>query len=574
MRPRTPQRATAPALLLACLVLLTVCGCGILGPKKHWTAPTLADPNGDALGSLDITVAEDEYLAAVALDAKGCCRCVDHYYRAADRSWKAIGRQLAAGRCTSTRAAQLYRSSVTGLVSSGQRFGRWQPGQGMRVKTPSGVCCVPCEFHGFSWRPEAFQRLEPVGEYESPNLTRTFQSEGLGVPLVVARECGLRDSFVHHNTPFAATVLLESKASDGPGKLVFYNPLRHATACVCRRPVPLARDPTAPFAYAHQNEDRQWLENFIRPGTPGSRDGLFMLEPYQPGKIPVVFVHGLLSEPSTWDDLANELRNRPGYNERFQWWAFEYGSGEPFLSSAEALRTQLEAVRQKHDPLGNDPTLSQIVLVGHSMGGLIAKLQVTHSSDRLWQSVATAPIESVITSPSTRAELRRSFYFSPNNGVARVVFIGTPHAGSSLARRPLGLLGSALVEVPPEAAEVHLQLVRDNPGLFRDELRNRLPTSVDLLKPGSELLAATARLCFSQRVQLHSVVGNDPGAWGAEPSDGVVNVASASLHGVRSELVVEARHNGLHHNPETVEEIARILGEHARATPELARRAR
>ncbi len=571
MRPRHPQRATAPALLLACLALPTLCGCGVLGPKKHWTAPVLADPNGDALGSLNMTVAEDEYLAAVALEAKGCCRCVDHYYRAADRSWKAIGRQLAAGRCTSARAAELYQSSVTGLVSSGQRFGRWQPGQGMRVKTTSGVCCVPCEFHGFSWRPEAFQRLEPVGDYHSPNLTNTFRSDGLGVPVVVARECGSRDPFVHSDTPFAATVLLESDEPAGPGRLVFYNPLRHATACVNRRAAPLARDPSAPFAYAHQGEDdRLWLENFIRPGASGASDGLFMLEPYQPGKIPVVFVHGLLSEPSTWSDLANELRNRPGFDQRYQWWAFQYASGEPFLASAEVLRSQLQAVRQKHDPLGQDPALSQMVLVGHSMGGLIAKLQVTHSGDQLWRSVATAPLDSVRTTPQTRDNLRRSFFFSPTDSVSRVVFIGAPHAGSSWARRPVGLLGSALVEESPETVEVHTQLVRDNPGLFRDELQSRLPTSVDLLKPESELLAATARLCFSPRVRLHSVIGNDQSAWSLEPTDGVVNVSSSSLAGVHSELVVDAPHNGLHRNPETVEEIARILGEHARVADAVA----
>lgn len=113
-----------------------------------------------------------------------------------------------------------------------------------------------------------------------------------------------------------------------------------------------------------------------------------MLEPYQRNKIPVVFTHGLLSDPFTWAEMLNELRSRPGISERYQFWAYEYPTEQPFLASAANLRSQLKLLQQSLNPGQTDTALSQMVLVGHSMGGLIAKLQITQSQDLLWRTVS------------------------------------------------------------------------------------------------------------------------------------------------------------------------------------------
>src|SRR6185437_8867600 len=111
----------------------------------------------------------------------------------------------------------------------------------------------------------------------------------------------------------------------------------------------------------------------------GSRAQLVMLAPYQPGKIPVVFVHGLLSDPTTWITLGNSLNSQPWFRERYQVWAFRYPSGVPFLISAATLRRELNAAIAASPGAAEDPAVSQMVLIGHSMGGLISKLQVTDS---------------------------------------------------------------------------------------------------------------------------------------------------------------------------------------------------
>ncbi len=406
--------------------------------------------------------------------------------------------------------------------------------------------------------------MQPCGDYESPKLSQAFRSRGLGVPLVVERQTNAPQPFTQREQAFAATAVLRSNA-DGTGALLeFYDPLRVTTVEMSGRQVALARDLTAPFAFAARNEGRQWLDNFLRPGSAGAGDGLFMIEPYQPGKIPVVFVHGLLSDPFTWVDLANELRARPDLNARFQWWGFRYATGEPFFTSAAVLRQQLVELRRKYDPAASDPALSQMVLIGHSMGGLVAKLQVTESEDRLWRAAARQPFATMVTTEETRQILAEAFFFQPSSAVKRVLFIGTPHRGSNWARRPAGRLGSALVKPSEEADQRLRQLQRDNPNLFRDELRDRFPTSIDLLEPQSPLLNATASLPFSRGVCLHSIIGTGKPSWGGEPSDGVVPVASARLVGVASEIEVDAKHEALNKDPATTVEVIRILREHLR----------
>ena len=70
-------------------------------------------------------------------------------------------------------------------------------------------------------------------------------------------------------------------------------------------------DLSAPFAYLLQDVGRDFLTSFIQPGATASRVGLFMIESYQRGKIPIVLIHGLLSDPFTWGNIANEIRARP-----------------------------------------------------------------------------------------------------------------------------------------------------------------------------------------------------------------------------------------------------------------------
>ncbi|HEX4415470.1 MAG TPA: alpha/beta hydrolase family protein, partial [Lacipirellulaceae bacterium] len=328
-------------------------------------------------------------------------------------------------------------------------------------------------------------------------------------------------------------------------------------------PLMLARDLTAPLAYAASQENDDWVVNFLRPGHDDTLDGLHMHEPFQPQKIPVVLIHGLASDPLTWSQLENDLRAQPAIFDRYQIWHFRYDTGGPFLGSAARLRQQLAMIHQVYDPARCNPNLSRIVLIGHSMGGLVAQLQVTYSGDAVWQAAATQRFDTIITDPATRADLAAAFFFQPSPDVTRVVYIATPHQGSSEATRFAGRLSSAMVEERPVAEARRQQLVRDNPNAFREEIQRRIPTSVDLLEPDSLILQSTQRLPYRQGVALNTIIGDYRWAnsWG--PSDGVVSVESASLYGGETETTVDARHTGVLRNPDTSREVTCILMRHA-----------
>jgi pimeloyl-ACP methyl ester carboxylesterase len=498
--------------------------------------------------------ADSHFQAGRRAEAAGSPACIDHYFCAATLAWP--DHSLTAA--TDNRFSGLYRSSVQLFVEAATRFGRFDRHRGVLLSSGQ---LVPTSYHGFVWQPDDFSALLPVGTYDSSTLSNRHVVCGVGVPYVVLSTNPPRHRFTDSAQPFAATAVVSPAATFGGAfALQFYDPLRmNAT----ESGLPLARDLTAPIAYAASQESDAWLENFLRPGRNDSLDGLHMREPFQPGKIPVVFVHGLASDPLAWAQLENDLRAEPTIFNRFQFWSFRYDTGDPFLTSAARLRQQLAELRQTYDPPRCDPNLSQMVLVGHSMGGLLSKMQVTYSGDAIWRSATTRTFETVVTDHETRARLAEAFFFSPSPDIKRVIYIATPHRGSVQAQRCIGRISSALVEERPESRARHAQLSRDNPGLFRPELSHRVPTSIDLLEPGSLVLQSTQCLLYGYGVSAHSIIGNDRWTIGEGPSDGVVPVSSARIAGMQSELIVDARHTQVQRHPSTVREVICILTSHA-----------
>ena len=539
------------------LVLLT--GCSLISSKGSWNNTCLTVPHVDGPVPSHLVESEVRYAEARKEEATGDPQCIDSYFETAARTW--LMHSASQGRAHH-RASQLYRSALRQLVLSASRMGRFDPQQGIELCDGT---VVPVSYNGFAWKPENVGSIVPVGDYTSEELARRYAASGVGVPLVIlARDTA---PYQKRAAPFAATALLRPRSDEDSCdfRLEFYDPVNAAsTVRLGDRSVDLARDLSAPIAYQVSQKNDSWWTDFVRPASPDEEDRLYMIEPYQPGKIPVVFVHGLLSDPLTWANLANDLRSTPEIMDRYQFWDFRYTTGNPFLTSAAELRQQLASIRKVYDPCHHDPAFSKMVLVGHSMGGIVAKLQATSSGNALWQAVAKEPLSTVITDKATRQALKRAFFFSPSADVASLIYIGTPHCGSDLANRPIGWLGSALVRETPQQKVRREQLIRDNPGLFRSNVTNHAPTSIEMLKPDSPLLAATNCLPYKPGILTHSIVGTGSWTLGEGRSDGVVAVKSSRLYGVCSEKVVYAHHEDLQRDDETIREVARILLEHLR----------
>ncbi|MBX9788533.1 MAG: alpha/beta fold hydrolase [Pirellulales bacterium] len=490
---------------------------------------------------------------------------VDLHYQAAVTAWTALN-QLCGTSHDGALASEIYHTSTARFITTAQRHGRLVPGQGVIVNAPGRCLLVPLVPHGFVWQHDDFQALFPIGHYKSEYINRQYRCEGWGVPVVVQRTCPTgcyrEEGFLPPGGMFAATALLRPCPTGGVN-LELFDPLRAKTHPELPAPRPLASDISAPAALREilNPQLANWLTPFISP-TRIRNPGLFMVEPYQPGKIPVIMVHGLASNPLSWLDLANDLRAIPGFCDHFQIWGFRYATGRPFLESAARLRSDLYRALATIDPDGCDPALGHLVLVGHSMGGLICKMQASSSQEILWSAIANRPLEAIATTEMTREQLRQLCFFDPVPNVRRVIFLATPHRGSVWARRPVGRLSSALVRPDDTQRNRHEQLERDNPGVFSPEVSERIPTSVEMLDPDSGVLRAIDSLPLNPCVTFHSVIGYGYYDLREGEGDKVVSIQSANFPCAESQIGVRAKHTQVQRQLETSQEVARILREH------------
>src|SRR5262249_7136658 len=190
--------------------------------------------------------------------------------------------------------------------------------------------------------------------------------------------------------------------------------------------------------------------------------GVNLIRPYQPVRIPVVFVHGLNSSPIFWKDTVNELSNDPLLNQRFQFWLYLYPTGAPIPGSAARLRRDLREALDVLDPGGQDPALGDMVLVGHSIGGVIIKMATQDSGTALWDSLFTRPPDELRLSPDARRALVDALLFQPEPYVRRLIFVSTPHSGAPITYRCLAQVYAFLSREVDEVHRAMREVIHNN----------------------------------------------------------------------------------------------------------------
>jgi pimeloyl-ACP methyl ester carboxylesterase len=456
-------------------------------------------------------------------------------------------------------AADLYNRGITeGLSAADGPEVVLGPGT---FELSFGVLEIAMDPSGFRWGDSRLVRFMPVADLEVPGLRNRYRRPGIGAPLAASIET------THPRTtseptlripkdlkvPVTAFVRIADPRrglADGrlQGTLELYAEDIAPALDVAGRQVPLEYEPTSSLAYGLA-ESPIWdfeIKGFLSGEYRESRDGLYMLHPYHPGRIPVVLVHGTASSPGRWAELLNELWNDPTLQERYQFWFFLYNTGNPILYSAGVLRGAVRDAVAELDPEGKDPALRRIVMIGHSQGGLLTKLMVAAK---------------LSISDETRELLRTSMFFEPVPEVKRVVFIATPHRGSFLAGRRLGQLASGLVKLPGTLAQSGRDLVERNPDKLARRSLDRLPSSVDNMDPSHHFIRTLAEIPIAEGRISHSIIPVKGEGPPAKLNDGVVEYASAHLAGAASELVVRSGHS-TQSRPETIEEVRRILHQH------------
>jgi len=524
----------------------------------------------------------DEYLeASCGMLRRGDRHAMDGYYLACQEAWNAV--QLCpASPEVSCAAGELYADALAGFLEAACRHGRLGDG-GVWVGPPGRLVKVPLAPKALPVPATAIASIEPQGQTDDKRVSRRHLRDGFGLPVVVRVDASMAGrverAFAADRQSLAATAVLRFEMPGGENVaekiagpvyrdhaaavLDLANPVEIAAVKIGTTRPHLAADLTAPLLDVLGGTPRSGIQGFLQPfGRGDTQPRLEFLEPHVPGRIPVVFIHGLASDEGTWFDMINELRTWPEFHRRFEPWVFHYPTGASFLQMSATLRRQLTAAVAGLDPQGRDPALRQLVLVGHSMGGLHAKMMVVDPGTALWDSIATVPVEAVRMPPQVRELVRRSVFFRPLPFVTRVVFVATPHRGSVLASLGVGRLASLAVREPPEMTEIHKRLVAANPGAFRPEFAREVPTTIDLLQPSSPTLQALDGLRPACWVATHSVVGDIHPSLTGGRDDCVVSVASAHTPGAQSEICVPAKHTRVHHHPLAVAELERILRRH------------
>ncbi|MFG0263360.1 MAG: hypothetical protein ACF788_13285, partial [Novipirellula sp. JB048] len=458
-------------------------------------------------------------------------------------------------------ACDLYNESLEDTLRILCREQRLEPGSTYSITTPDREFIVRTEMRG-KWKPEEFDRYEFVSDFDIETLNNRHTTYGLGVPLIAVRKPAAnedaRERYYPNGLSYAVSAMMRCLPNTNGQRagesttcvLEFFDPLEANQIEIANQWVPLETDLTTPLAYFLDSPEfrkrNHATEGLLDPDGSQERRGVYMLEPYDPNRIPVLMVHGLWSSPLTWMDMFNDLRSFPEIRERYQFWFYLYPTGQPFWISAQQLRNDLAAMRSSFDPGHRDRAIDQMVLVGHSMGGLVSRLQTMESGNDFWKIVSDHPADQLQGAPADRVKLVSTLFFKPNRSIGRVITIGTPHRGSDFSNDYTQWLARKFIKLPQMFVSTGQRLARENPDFFRDTKLLTATNAVDSLSPKSPIFPVMLRAKKSPQVKFHNIIGvlEKPSLLSSKsrPSDGVVEYASAQMDDVESEIVVDAEH--------------------------------
>jgi pimeloyl-ACP methyl ester carboxylesterase len=391
------------------------------------------------------------------------------------------------------------------------------------------------------------------------NYSSRVRRDGIGAPVLARTEAPIEKArqlfLTSDQLYYGMTAVLEFEGTKV--RLLIKDPLASDRIVIAGRSYPLAADftigPAALLAY--NRPQRLGFIRLIRPEKYAYTARLVRMQPYDPNKIPVLMTHGLQDTPATWAPLLNRLRTDPEINKRYQFWVYSYPSGYPFPYSAMLLREELDRIDKAY------PNHKKIVLIGHSMGGLVSRLMVTDANMTFWNEFFGKPPEQVPMNSEDKQLLERALIFKYRPDVSRVIFISTPHRGSIIASNWIGRIGVALVKLPIKmvklGASAGQYVVSSDPSAEKTK-KLHVPTSIDTLSPKNRFVRTMNKLPIADHIPYHSIIGDRGRGDTPNSSDGVVAYWSSHLNGAQSEKIVPSGHPA-HQNKQGMDEVDRIL---------------
>ncbi|MEO8602131.1 MAG: alpha/beta fold hydrolase [bacterium] len=472
-------------------------------------------------------------------------------------------------------AADIYNRAVTlALIESGNEHVVLQGGN---YALPFGTLEVSFDPASLTWSDRQLVDFVPTAELKVSGLRQRYRWPGIGAPLAASTVAtgGPRSKpdLVDPRLHVSVTALLrlpdarrQLAGGDVHGALELYAANTADAVSIDGRQVPLEVESSSSLAYSLAGSpwwDWELKGFFFGDLLAKEPSRLVALEPYARGRFPVVFVHGTASSPARWAEMINELSNDSRLRDCFQFWLFFYDTGNPITYSAAVLRQSLSDAVATFDPDGRDPALHDMVVIGHSQGGLLTKMTAVDTGTALYDNVFSKPLDQLVVSDATRTQMRNSLFLTPLPFVSRVVFISTPHRGAYIAGSWMAQWVASFVSLPQDILKSSAEIITGNPGAVMWTSVDDVQGSVVQMTPGNRFVKSLAAIPIAPGVKVHSIIPVSGEAPPQGQKDGVVAYNSAHIEPVESELVIYHAGHSVQDNPRAIEEVRRVLLQHA-----------
>jgi pimeloyl-ACP methyl ester carboxylesterase len=535
------------------VVALNVSGC----------APQIAVVSQRAPARFQTTSGTDQTIAQTIDRAQGSQRAqpliaLEAYANAARDSLRELDRNPA-----DKEARRCYNFAVAGIFSviRSAKLDPWT--QPLQIGANNELTLAGRKDLAKPEQNPALYDLVPTDElrYHGAYVKDDVTKDGIGAPLVAVRRLTVEQAAALFTAPaiyYGVTGLVEFEGSHCV--LSIRDPLAMESVTVAGHTYPMAANFTASLAMvlAQEKPQKLGLIRLLRPEKYAATARVARMEPYNPNKSVVLFIHGLMDTPATWVPMLNDLRADKDIRANYQFWFFSYPSGYPYPYSALILRQELDAIEKRY------PLRKPMVVVGHSMGGCITRTLITDAGTKLWMEGFGKPPEQTVMPAESKRVLEQALIFKHRPEIGRVIFMSTPHRGSDLAKKWLGRIGSMLVKTPIKLLTIG-NTIREAATADPAALQlKRLPNSVDTLAPNNRFVMAINKIPIAPGIPYHTIVGDRGKGDTPNSSDGVVAYWSSHLDGATGELIVPSNHSSPL-NPEAIAEVHRILKLNARS---------
>lgn len=466
------------------------------------------------------------------------------------------------------RACDLYNYSLWRSFTINDNDGL-EIKSGVR-KLPFGQVEISTNSTHFPWKLEKIDRFEPSDKYSVYGLSVRNRVNGIGLPMIAlknSKNSPLGDQVL----PATAFLRIESgldkiKSQDFKASLEIYSSYDDVSVKINDKDIPLEIDTTTPVAYK-LSDDAIWSfgTDLFLGKLQNLPNKLYRFQPYHPDRIPVVFVHGTFSSPVWWAEMINTLNGDPVLRKKYQFWYFFYNSSKLITISAADLRSELIKTIKKLDPENKSEAMKNMVVIGHSQGGLLTKLTAVDSGDKLLKTVIKGDIDKLKADEEIKEAIKNNLVIDHLPFVKRTVFISTPHRGSFLSQSLARNLVRKLIHFP----QTIIKGTKDIYGFLTDDVKRQwegqIPTSVDAMSPDDPLLNSIASLPLAPGIKGNSIIAIKDDSDPETGNDGVVEYKSAHIEGMDSEFIVRSGHS-CQDKPATIEEVRRILLKHLEDT--------